>query len=227
MANLPIIQKYMDKITEEADRHRQWTFITLDENLPEMPGSWGRSAMTVDCGASYCLAGAAIAGEDKYTWVGNEGERTLTHVVLTKDLAAWLKGHGFVMDPYFAGADLFDLSQRDADCLFDGDNSLLDLWALAYALTDGAIRLPDCGINIEDKAHRPRLLDLFRKDIIARLALYASGRQINWGDYSYANPDVSYADISQGDDNRLIAWAIAGKFFLAGLPTREPVEISS
>jgi hypothetical protein len=104
-----------------------------------------------DCGTSYCLAGH-VAVQNGYTFVGHIGDDSANAMVRTLDLGRYLRSgyHERVdMERYaeYVGTELLGLKGvSDGTCIFDGCNTLLQLWAMAYALTGGTITLPEGGL---------------------------------------------------------------------------------
>jgi hypothetical protein len=200
---LDILQKTLDDLHANPSRHDQATYFMSGAVLIS-PNAPGRSVMQVDCKTAYCLAGDALINNG-YTFVAIPGRFGLAgypeptgafsveHVIHTDDVGTYLNGgHVYPQHAHDAARELLGLTYGQADHLFAGTNTRLQLWALAYCITAGRIALPDTsvgsfdGLNLEEIRNVP--------DAVCEY--------LRWGDYGdgfreVINPDLTAA---QWDD---------------------------
>jgi hypothetical protein len=120
--NVDALRRELEFVTAEPERWDQSTWVHYVDRSDAEPGAdW-------TCGTTACLAG----------WTA---------------LHAGYRPHppyeSVVVGPRGTPEDVEDLARRllgltpgQANLLFDGSNTLRDLWELARALTDGAIEVP-------------------------------------------------------------------------------------
>lgn len=97
------------------------------------------------CGTALCLAGHLCVQND-FTFVGYVGDVTASHVVPNDQIADVLAGKMLWGRMSASDAALKVLGVHGSSVvrqLFSGSLSLPQLWGYAYALTNGALRLPD------------------------------------------------------------------------------------
>lgn len=96
---------------------------------------WMQRSSKTTCGTVACLAGNAVLHSDRFTVkVEQVGSKHHYNPVRASDgtWVSWLR----------AGREVFGLSAREADRLFDSSNTLRQLWTLASEFTDGEIEVP-------------------------------------------------------------------------------------
>lgn len=146
--NLPL-QTALETITEHPEVHDQsiWARTTSHNTRygelikPETKGP------RVDCGTVMCVAGLGCI-QNGYAFVqtaydGHVGALNAV-VKLTPDMPKVIEVDYSKYDLRNAaavGQEVFGLDDAEADAMFVSGNNIQDLWALAYAVTDGDISL--------------------------------------------------------------------------------------
>jgi hypothetical protein len=158
--NIPMLQAELDRITANPERWDQggWASLRQDIQPEEVGVSDGLAEASlpgdhdwlpvVDCRTAYCLAGG-VAAHNGYTFIVPEASDLDASYVVRDTILAGRNSirveHGGG-DPRQLASDvarlLLGLNHDEADDLFHADNTLLELWTLAEALTDGEIQLP-------------------------------------------------------------------------------------
>lgn len=115
MANVDLLRNELQYITDHPEAWLQETWLSPDPNN--------------GCGSVGCLAGNAAI---------HAGRAILKH----DDVGNWYEADHPSGDFLVLGAELLDLTLDEATWLFEGDNSLLDLWVIAHNITLGQIEIP-------------------------------------------------------------------------------------
>lgn len=115
MADVDLLRKELQYITDHPEAWLQETWLSPDPNN--------------GCGSVGCLAGNAAI---------HAGRAILKH----DGIGEWYEADHPSGDFLVLGAELFDISEDEATWLFEGDNSLLDLWVIARDITRGEIQIP-------------------------------------------------------------------------------------
>lgn len=143
-----------DAAMEKADGTADYHGFTLPAEAHK-----GYRVPVADCGTSFCLAGD-VAVSNGYVFVADEGEEVATLVVRENKLAEYFR---LGRDAQSETEEVVEcvaerllglLDVPDGYALFDSSNSLITLWAMAYALTNGEIELPVDGLP--EVPHRNR-----------------------------------------------------------------------
>lgn len=101
-----------------------------------------------NCGTALCVAGH-VAVRNGWTFIASYGADSASKVIPTPQVNTLLAGgwHGNddldVRDSGEVARQVLNINQHDANALFAGGNTLLDLWAAGYAITGGRLPLPD------------------------------------------------------------------------------------
>jgi hypothetical protein len=165
MANLPALQARLDKITGDLEHWNQKLYFTVPKGvvkgqpLLNVQNRFGQPAsiacsIPASCGTAACLAGdQALADGWIFVYrglsIGGRGgvprellvDSVISPSVLNRAFDNVINDAD--IHPVFEVARVaLGLDGTEADALFGADNSLLDLWTLAYCLTDGEIVLP-------------------------------------------------------------------------------------
>jgi len=136
---------HVDLTPEACDRRLFDCLVEITKN-PEhwKQGSWGLADWSIKdstlneqlktnrswpCGTTGCLAGTAIISEGLGYFEGGN--------LLVKSLDRHFFSIGSV------GARLFGIDDRQAKWLFNGRNSLRELWNLAAEFTNGRVTMPE------------------------------------------------------------------------------------
>lgn len=129
MVNIPLLQKELEYLTNNPGALCQQT--------------WLEPSTTSVCGTVGCLAGNAAlhAGRVIKTTLPCTGETIYEPVHPSGSFEA-------------LGMELLDLTESQAVSLFDGDNTLVDLWEVASNITDGEISPPP-SLQGERDGHMP------------------------------------------------------------------------
>lgn len=159
--NIAALQAELDRITADPSKWYQGAWASLRQDVepagedasdglaespthPDVhPYAW---LPVADCRTAYCLAGG-VAAHNGYTFVvPDPGEHDASYVVRNTLLAGLDRIDVDEDDPRQMASDvaqlLLGLNHDEADDLFRAENTLLELWTLAEALTDGEIQLP-------------------------------------------------------------------------------------
>lgn len=122
MVNVPLLRKELEHVTHHP---KEWNQTV-----------WLRRWIPNQCGTLGCLAG-----------------NTVLHAGL--ELRLEPEGTYMPMDGYTIkhhATNLLGLTVCQANALFDGSNSLLDLWSIANRITDGEIEVPQSVISQHNKS---------------------------------------------------------------------------
>lgn len=97
-----------------------------------------------DCGTAFCVAGDVVTHAG-WTFVANASNSSAAYVVRKTEVNALLRDSNSVQvrDADVLARETLGLTSRESGRLFHSDNTLFDIWALGYWVTDGALRLPD------------------------------------------------------------------------------------
>lgn len=235
MTAVGILQAGLDRVTDESDRwyqpqyglaevglRRLETFKFEDRAEPD-DVMYNRSFFpATDCGGGkLCLAGHMLVDND-HIFVGYQGQTTLDRVIKKDRLRPFLIGElGEGEHAFDAAKTLVGLGARDAYALFHEDNSLLDLWAIAYALTDGQVVPPERavqhatgkgGFGMDLGQHETILTT---PEIIGHLAAWAQDED-NMIDFDYVDEENLENEDADDEGKWPTRWYIATTFFLRG-----------
>lgn len=115
MANTELLRKELQYITDHPEAWVQETWLDPDPNS--------------GCGSVGCLAGNAAVHAGR--------------AILKRDEdGEWYEPDhpsGCFLE---LGAELFGINEDEAEWLFEGDNSLQELWEIASDITNGEIEVP-------------------------------------------------------------------------------------
>lgn len=158
--NVSLLREELRYITINPEKHNQglWAEAETDVELPEGIGLYSNEAYKTEaprpsaCGSFGCLAGNTVIhsgteldwyqsqtrlrdGRKVVTW---QADNVLGETVTVKD---WYDGHEYEEPKSISrkAQELFDLTPRQADRLFDGDNTLDTIWAWAEKISGGEI----------------------------------------------------------------------------------------
>lgn len=112
------------------------------------PDHWYSKIMVApiaDCGTSFCVAGD-VCVTNGYTFMAEVGDRSASSVVPNDQVLDVMRSLnlGKVGQPAEQVAqELLGLTTQQANVMFHVSRSLPEIWGLAYAITDGAITLPE------------------------------------------------------------------------------------
>ena len=146
--NLPL-QTALETISEHPELHDQGTWATLMEDDIKFgqlvrPKTVGPK---VDCGTVMCVAGLGCV-QNGYAFVQTAydgfqgGMNAVVQIVPGMPKIIDIKENKYeLLNAASVGQEIFDLDDTEADAMFVSGNDLEDLWALAYAVTDGDISL--------------------------------------------------------------------------------------
>lgn len=136
-ANVDALRRELEFVTAEPDRWDQGQWIDVPYDVLA-----GTAAPGVDwtCGTTACLAGWAAlhAGCEPYVEHHGGGSEDFDH---DPDLVRVVET-GEVHSVRDFARRRFGITYDQANLLFNGACTLLDLWEFAHALTDGAIEVP-------------------------------------------------------------------------------------
>jgi hypothetical protein len=117
---------------EQSGRWEQgeWFVTDPDEDPHRADGAPAAAVLENGCDTACCLAGRIVSANRMIRW-------------FAEDESWLLDGRGFTWE--VVALDVLGtntIRSRYNRGLFDGDNSIFDLWRIAEDLTDGAIRMP-------------------------------------------------------------------------------------
>jgi hypothetical protein len=118
MTKVPSLRKELEFITNHPDAWHQ--------------GHWLISTPHSECGTMGCLAGNAVAHCDQFILLLKEDGCLYPERKFTRESVSW----------QVAGAEALGLTHFEAKEMFSGTNSLLRLWQLAHAYSNGEIEIP-------------------------------------------------------------------------------------
>jgi hypothetical protein len=98
----------------------------------------------INCQTSHCLFGQGCL-DAGLIFVADPGDDVASDVIEAADLPALLDGtldDWCILPASEGGAKWFEVDYDDATALSYGKNTLLDLWAISYCITDGKMALP-------------------------------------------------------------------------------------
>lgn len=150
MPNVERLQAVLDAIETNPDHHAQdfWSRIPV----PDWTGGIGAMheqqygleldqpvPLTIDCGTKSCAAGIATE-QAGYRFVYTGDARLSLVQPLDPDRGGFMPNS----EPRYArdvAMELLELTEVQAQALFDAENTRRDLWATAFAITDGTLQL--------------------------------------------------------------------------------------
>lgn len=143
MINVDKLQAVLDYTLVHVESWDQSTYA----EAPSSTFTQGPSGISyVECGSAGCIAGNAVQMEPGWVFVAvqpSPWDKTTLHYCSPPDmLKDVLSGERIPLPIASSAARLLGLTATQADMLFWGGNDLVAIWALAYWMTDGAIRLP-------------------------------------------------------------------------------------
>lgn len=117
--NVPLLRKALEHVTAHPEEWDQ--------------GVWAKRSS--QCGTQYCLAGTVVvlSGEFRAQWSSTNYSTEFTHYCTRVDNDDCL---------YDIQDTAINLLNTDAYHLFNGSNTLRDLWELAAEMTNGEIAVP-------------------------------------------------------------------------------------
>lgn len=145
MVNTKLLQETLDFLVANLDRWDQTHWFTRP-TTPEMEDAFGneKEVVEVDCGTSFCLAGA-VCLNNGFTFVAYEDSPTTSSVVPTDLLEKW-KNQNYRFEYEESANDqarlLLGLDLSQSEDLFAAPNSMVDLFATAWVFTHGKIKIP-------------------------------------------------------------------------------------
>lgn len=130
--NVPLLRKALEHITEHPEEWRQGDWALRCDQPTEVTN--GQGECETFCGTSFCLAGhVAVMTGHEISWRQNP------HATGTSN-SFWVVGGDRISD---VARDELGLTERQAESLFAGSNTLDYLWRRASLYTDGAIEVPE------------------------------------------------------------------------------------
>lgn len=109
------------------------------EHITADPKSWDQTqwAVRTPCGTTHCVAGHAVRMFD------DDAHFRWYRITLRNEYADNVsRDDGVVQSVAGRAAELLGLTATQADLLFAGGNTLVELWYAAEILTEGEIRVP-------------------------------------------------------------------------------------
>lgn len=103
------------------------------EHITAHPEEWKQDswALRRSCGTAYCLAGTIVVQSDaQLTWEEDEGYFTANRLTTGETIVNYAR-------------TLLNVGWGEVDNLFNGENSLRELYTLANEYTNGEIDIPD------------------------------------------------------------------------------------
>jgi len=186
MVNVQTLQQGLDHIEAHPEEWQQKSWFS-PMRPPRQSSAWVPEAhpRMLTCQTAACLAGT-VTKQAGYLPVIKPMDSWAWRIILPSDLDgrnfAELSSYeidGLSGEIPVVAAELLGLTAAEADVLFHEDNTRLDLWAIAYVLTEGQITLP---------------ADISREDIQAYWSTSPDP-----ADYRYGKPHLdlldSYADL--------------------------------
>lgn len=134
------LQKAMDDLESGRRKHEQDVWFRGEV------GPHGEAV--INCGSAMCLAGDVLINDGNWVFVEPSypagAMTTFDTVIRAEDLEQWYRDPGLVVEyePDQVAAELLGLDHEDADYLFDSENYIEKLWALAWMYSAGRIELP-------------------------------------------------------------------------------------
>lgn len=148
MANTAELQRVLDDITADVTLWNQGFWVTPAEETIKAWDSEGHNKLVPTCGTSYCAAGHVVTHHG-YRFIAR-WDLSDTTAIITADQVKQLEKtgsfDGWVTNVEQVAGELLELGFEDADAFFSATNELIDLWALAWAYTNGGLTLPEGGI---------------------------------------------------------------------------------
>jgi hypothetical protein len=139
-----LLRKHLERLTDQPSRHRQhgWFLVAAAPPAPPMTREQAQQVAAANgCGTFACLAGDVVAEAGEQLRL-RPSAATLT---VTDDgrASVWIaectESGGSIGS---AARRILGLTIPQATALFDGSNSLADLWLLAEAMSGGDIVCP-------------------------------------------------------------------------------------
>lgn len=140
-----LLQEVLELITLYPEIHNQgdWLYAPYGsaERVPGtvLPLTFDRARPTA-CGTKGCLAGNVflMSGRHELRYQVDDDDTRELHIQFLRN------GVWHDVDPYVQGeaAEILCLTRDEMVALFDGDNSLDDLWSFASLFSDGRVRRP-------------------------------------------------------------------------------------
>jgi hypothetical protein len=150
MVNVQTLQQGLDHIEAHPEEWQQKSWFSPKRPPARLSSSWFPEARPriLTCETAACLAGT-VTKQAGYLPVIKPMDSWVWRVILPSDLDgrnfAELSSYeieGLSGEIPVVAAELLGLTASEADVLFHEDNTRLDLWAIAYVLTEGQIFLP-------------------------------------------------------------------------------------
>jgi hypothetical protein len=152
-ANWATIPGGADELTEEVIETGQYHDFVLTEYTRQVlrdrlsTDPWelaGHVVPIANCGTKYCVAGDIVVNNG-FTFVGEANDNTATYVIETDRVNEALQQNSWATfrTAEDVAADLLGIGTSEAGTLFAMWRSLPEIWGIAYALTDGALMLPE------------------------------------------------------------------------------------
>lgn len=145
MAHVQRLQEALDDLTAHPEKHNQATWFSTSDRVYEDRKPDLR-VVKADCNSVMCLAGD-VAVNNGYTFVvrpnSNVAEEVISNDLIDRMLAGDQDAMEEIRMAERVGAELLELDDDEAQWLFGSDNSIVDLWAMAWVLTEGQIKLPE------------------------------------------------------------------------------------
>jgi hypothetical protein len=217
LPNLTKLQQTLDTIVDNPKSHYQESWI--DPGNADLIGApnnedresyyWRFAAPPVTCGTAFCVAGHRVHA-DGYHFVAEGAYKTLSYVVPKGKVEAYLAYEIESEHVERVASASFDLTDNQATVLFDSGNSLLDIFAAAYAVTNGAIKLPEQVVAGWDGEH------VTEANVVQLLNEWATDPE-----YRPINEDDNVEEALSAAGGYAPRWNVAVNWLLADLPTVE------
>jgi len=142
-----LLQRVLELITAHPEVHDQTDWIYVDHVPGDQMDSNGTLQVMFDpqrpsaCGTKGCLAGNAVIMSNLFPLrLSSDPSDDELYLVEFRHQRQWR-----VIDSYVQGlaARLLHLTEDEADELFEGGNSVDDLWRIASEITQGRVRRPE------------------------------------------------------------------------------------
>lgn len=119
----------------------------------------GQLLPVANCGTSFCVAGD-VCVNNGYTFMAEPYEHTATRVTPTSmiNIALIDNTYDVLLDADVVASELLGVTTFESNALFAMWRTLPEIWGIAYALTDGAVTLPE-------KLPASRAVDRFRDNL--------------------------------------------------------------
>lgn len=170
-ADVPKLQDALDRLTADIDRWKQENYCHIAGGVDKITESHLKAGVyhdfvlepetievlrtksvefpyigvpVADCGTAFCVAGDVVA-HSGWTFIARATDSSTTTVVPTTQVNALLRGASnvTVRDVDNVARETLRLLSFEAGRLFHSENTLFDIWAIAYWISKGTLRLPD------------------------------------------------------------------------------------